>query len=54
MDYGRFASCWFQIADQFTEKISLDEYDSFLGTIISKLYPPPAEEASLPPVAAAT
>ena len=47
LDYGRFASCWFQIADQFTEKISLDEYDSFLGTIISKLYPPPAEEERL-------
>ncbi|KAH8058857.1 dynein light chain binding protein [Aureococcus anophagefferens] len=53
LDYGRFASCWFQIADQFTEKISLDEYDSFLGTIISKLYPPPAEEASLDEAAGA-
>ncbi|KAH8088648.1 dynein light chain binding protein [Aureococcus anophagefferens] len=41
------------IADQFTEKISLDEYDSFLGTIISKLYPPPAEEASLDEAAGA-
>ena len=39
VDYTRFVSCWFQIADQFTESITVAEYDVFLCHIIRNLFP---------------
>mmetsp|Transcript_13805 Transcript_13805/g.48999 ORF Transcript_13805/g.48999 Transcript_13805/m.48999 type:complete len:487 (+) Transcript_13805:137-1597(+) len=41
LDYNRFVSCWFQVADQFTEKIVASEYTAFLTKMTNKLYPPP-------------
>jgi len=41
-----FHTGWFQIADQFTEKISLVEYDTFLTKIVGRLYPAPAAAAA--------
>lgn len=39
VDYTRFVSCWFQIADQFTDSITAEEYDAFLRKIMSNLFP---------------
>lgn len=41
VDYTRFVSCWFQIADQFTDSITADEYDNFLRSIIGNLFHKP-------------
>ena len=39
IDYTRFVSCWFQIADQFTDSITVKEYDKFLRRVIARLFP---------------
>lgn len=39
VDYSRFVSCWFQIADQFTDSITAKEYNSFLSRIVGNLFP---------------
>lgn len=52
LDYERFVSCWFQIADQFTDRIALKDYDAFLGRCVKQLYPTPPPspvEVSRPP-----
>lgn len=38
VDYSRFVSCWFQIADQFTDSITAKEYNSFLARIVGNLF----------------
>ncbi|KAJ8602481.1 hypothetical protein CTAYLR_001212 [Chrysophaeum taylorii] len=47
VNYARFVSCWFQIADQFTDSITASEYDCFLSGIIANLFPDDAKREGL-------
>ena len=38
----------FQIADQFTDKIALEEYEKFLGRIVEQVVPEEPEEEPVP------
>lgn len=37
LDYGRFTMCWFQLADQFTDKIAAEDYISYLRNMFFKM-----------------
>ena len=37
LDYSRFTSCWFQLADQFTDGINEKEYTKFLANMVDKM-----------------
>ncbi len=45
---SRAAPRRFQIADQFTDKIALEEYESFLGRIVEQVVPEEPEEEPVP------